>query len=378
MIMTPRPNPTPAIYTAPSRGGWATLAVRALALLLAIQLAGCSLGPDLAPISLEPDTEAPVWPVPPEKPRYVFIRTLIGERDFLAPGAETQQTVGSALKWLAGLAIGERDYLELRRPVSGTTGADGKIYVVDASLRSIVVFDLQGARLSRWELAAQAERFAAPVGIAEDGASGFLVTDAELAEVFRLDSEGRPTGRYGRGVLSRPTGIARDPASGLVYVADTGQHDIKVFDGEGNLVELIGSHGNGQGLFNAPTHLSFQQGQLYVADTLNFRVQVFDRSGEERLTFGRLGLFVGNMTRPKGVAAGGDGRIYVVESYFDHLLVYDRSGQLLLPIGGTGQAIGQFYLPSGVWTDSQGRVYVADMFNGRVVIFQELRQEGSP
>ena len=217
----------------------------------------------------------------------------------------------------------------------------------------------------------------APVGIVADGAGGFLVTDAELAEVFRLDADGQPVGRFGRGILERPTGIARDPVSGLVYVADTVRHDVKVFDPAGDLVELIGSHGNGQGLFNTPTHVSYFDGQLYVADTLNFRVQVFDRAGEERLTFGRLGLFVGDMTRPKGVAVGGGGRIYVVESYFDHLLVYDRNGRLLLPIGGTGQGTGQFYLPSGVWTDPQGRVYVADMFNGRVVVFQELSPEAA-
>ena len=78
------------------------------------------------------------------------------------------------------------------------------------------------------------------------------------------------------------------------------------------------------------------------------------------------------MTRPKGVAVGGDDRIYVVESYYDHLLVFDRGGRLLLPIGGTGAEVGRFYLPSGVWTDTSGRGYVAAMFHGRLVVFKEL------
>jgi DNA-binding beta-propeller fold protein YncE len=112
--------------------------------------------------------------------------------------------------------------------------------------------------------------------------------------------------------------------------------------------------------------------ELLVADTLNFRVQVFDRGRDGRLAFGSIGLFVGDMTRPKGVAVGGDGRIYVVESYYDHLLIFDQDGRLLLPIGGTGSEVGRFYLPSGVWTDDLGRVYVADMFNGRIVVFKEL------
>ena len=90
------------------------------------------------------------------------------------------------------------------------------------------------------------------------------------------------------------------------------------------------------------------------------------------MRLGRIGLFVGNMTRPKGIAVGGGGRIYVVESYYDHLLVFDREGRLLMPIGGTGADAGYFFLPSGVWTDPAGRVYVADMYNGRVTVLMEL------
>ena len=35
-----------------------------------------------------------------------------------------------------------------------------------------------------------------------------------------LDRDGNPRGSLGRGVLKRPTGLARDPASGEIYVAD--------------------------------------------------------------------------------------------------------------------------------------------------------------
>jgi DNA-binding beta-propeller fold protein YncE len=95
--------------------------------------------------------------------------------------------------------------------------------------------------------------------------------------------------------------------------------------------------------------------------------------GEYQLKFGRRGLYVGDLPRPKGIATDAGGRVYVVESYYDHLLVYSNDGQLLLPIGGTGSEIGQFYLPSGVWTDSKNRIYIADMFNGRVVILEYIQ-----
>lgn len=346
-------------------------------LLLIAAGAGCSAAPPDTSGLLEPDPSARVWPLAPNTPRYAYIGDLIGERDF-KKGQDTRGAVVKALKWIAGLVVGQSDYLELQRPVSGMTGEDGRIFVVDTGHRAVLVFDMPGARLLKWDKAAPGLPFSSPVGIASDGSGGVFVTDSELGAVFRLDAEGNPVGRIGSGVLTRPTGIARDERSGYIYVADTRAHDIKVFDDQGSLVELIGSRGDGHGSFNAPTHLAISNGELYVADTLNFRVHIFDTVGDDRLTFGRLGLYVGNMTRPKGVAVGSDGRIYVVESYFDHLLVYNREGQLLLPIGGTGRGVGQFYLPSGVWTDPSGRVYVADMFNGRIVMFKELPGEPMP
>ena len=105
---------------------------------------------------------------------------------------------------------------------------------------------------------------------------------------------------------------------------------------------------------------------------LNARVQVLSDEGEAQLVVGERGLYVGNLTRPKGVAIDDGGRIYVAESYYDYLLIFDVDGQLLLPIGGSGSSPGQFFLPGGIWTDAGNRIFVADVFNSRVVIFQYL------
>ncbi len=352
--------------------GWRRLALAAWVLPLWLVIAGCALKPQTVTPSLEPAPDARTWPLSPEHARYTLAGVLIGERNFLAPDHQTTSKARSVLNWLAGLIVGEPEYIELGRPVSGLTDDTGRVLVVDASHRAIVVFDMAGQRLLLWRDVDLGERFLSPVAIAADGAGGFLVTDSELGEVFRLASDGTPQGRFGRQILTRPTGIARDDKTGLVYVADTAQHDIKVFDANGALVDVLGGRGNAPGSFNTPTHLLFHGGQLYVVDTLNFRVQIFDRNGDGRLSFGGLGLFIGDLTRPKGVAVGGGNRIYVVESYYDYLLVFDDTGQLLLPIGGTGPDVGKFYLPAGVWTDAENRVYVADMFNGRVVVFKEL------
>jgi DNA-binding beta-propeller fold protein YncE len=109
-----------------------------------------------------------------------------------------------------------------------------------------------------------------------------------------------------------------------------------------------------------------------VTDGLNARVQALDDQGQAIGSIGQRGLYVGNLVRPKGVAADDEGNVYIVESMHDNLLVFDAQSRLLLALGGTGQDIGRFYLPSGVWIDARNRVFVADMFNGRVVVFQFL------
>ena len=223
-----------------------------------------------------------------------------------------------------------------------------------------------------WERAQGLANFVAPSGLAL--APGRLfVADAELGAVFVLDTRGEPQAAIGRGLLQRPTGLARDAKRGLLFVADTAAHDIKVFTDAGALVRVIGGRGQGDGEFNYPTYLAYANDELYVTDTLNSRIQVFSADGAvANRKFGERGLFIGNLVRPKGIGVDGEGNVYVVESYFDSLLVFSPSGEFLMPIGGTGTATGRFYLPAGVWVDSRNRVHVADMFNGRVVLFQFL------
>lgn len=347
------------------------LLLRACALTVCMLVLGCALQPEKTAPLLLPTADSIRWPLPPEKPRYAYVGTLIGEQDFLAAKKNTN-TARSTISWIIGIVFGEPDYVELQRPISGYVDDQGKILVVDASHRAVMVFDMREKVLRKWALAAPNESFINPIAITADGKGGYLVTDAERGEVIRLDPKGDPIGAFGKNILERPTGIARDPRSGTIFVADTGKHDIKLFDANGILFDTLGNRGTSPGQFNAPTHLAFANARLFVTDTLNFRIQVFDTLGDRKLVFGRLGLNVGNLTRPKGVAIGAGGRIYVIESYYDHLLVFNPTGELLIPIGGTGKTEGLFYLPNGVWTDREGRVFVADMFNGRVSVFKEL------
>jgi DNA-binding beta-propeller fold protein YncE len=318
-------------------------------------------------------SETVMWPAVPEVPRYRYAGQLTGERNF-GPAERSEPGMGEQLfRWVVGLADGSRNQPRmLVRPQTGMVDDAGRVYVSDAGRQAVFVFDAVEGRLLIWQQADGSEPFADPVGIAAGQAGEILVADATLGRIVRLGPDGRPLGSFGAEVLLRPTGLARDPVTGLIYVADTRDHDVKIFTSNGEYLRRIGRRGTARGEFNAPTHLAVAGSRLYITDTLNSRIQVLTLDGEPVGEIGKRGLYIGNLARPKGVTVDGEGHVYVVESYYDHLLVFDRLGQFLLPIGGTGAEVGQFFLPAGVWSDAKGRIYVADMYNGRVMVIQYL------
>lgn len=347
---------------------------------LSLALAGCASEPSVMrwdAAAEDRGSDGRVWPAPQtqEVPRYRYLGQLTGEANFrtVGTGRSLWREVWSVI---AGLSGRQQPPTELQRPSCGTVDAHGRVLVGDVSRGAVFVFDEAHGRLDVWDQAAAGQRFVSPVGIATDGkADGtgeVWVADAELGRVFRLDSAGRPLGVVGEGLLQRPTGLAYDARGRRWFVADGMAHDIKVFDTQGRLIDRWGRRGEATGEFNLPTHLAYTPGRLWVTDGLGARVQSLDDQGHPLSSIGRRGLYVGNLVRPKGVAADDEGNVYVVESLHDNLLVFDPQARLLMAIGGTGRDVGRFYLPSGVWIDARNRVFVADMFNGRVVVLQFL------
>lgn len=78
-----------------------------------------------------------------------------------------------------------------------------------------------------------------------------------------------------------PSDIEVDHARSLIYVVDSGNNRILVFDFDGKLQKAIGREGQGPAEFSRPSGLFiFEDGGLAVADHYNKRIQFFDKSGE--------------------------------------------------------------------------------------------------
>ena len=75
-------------------------------------------------------------------------------------------------------------------------------------------------------------------------------------------------------------------SNGDIYVLDSGNHRIQVFDKNGRFIRSIGRFGQGPGEFNRPEALALDlEDNIYVADTRNGRIQIFDRKGRRLHSF---------------------------------------------------------------------------------------------
>ena len=347
-------------------------------LLLAIStltlLSACALAPPRhafrMPAVAAGDAPAVVWPAPPEVPRYAFIGHLYGESNRPA-AAEERRGFSRFLAAVVGLDAERSDYFDLIQPQQGCSDSQGRVYVADSGRQAVIVFDEGLGEFFVWNEINLSIPFLSPVGVA-CAADSIWVTDSELSLIYRLDLEGALLGTVERGVVVRPTGISHDPRGERFFVSDTGADDIKVFDKHGSLIDVWGNTADGKVGLNRPTFIAYHDDRLYVADSLNARIEIFDSYGDYRGELGQRGLYVGNLTRPKGVALDSDGNVYVSESYYDHVIVYNQAGEVLMALGGSGIEAGEFSQPTGLWIDERDRVFVSDMLNRRISMFQYL------
>lgn len=305
------------------------------------------------------------WPPPPQQPRIRFLRSISHPSD-----------IGIKKGWfkraMDNLFGTEKFEGVMLRPY-GIYVASERLFVTDPGSHMVHIFDLGGKNYFTIK-EAQGEELPSPVGIAVDSHGEIFVSDSFLKRILVFDKDGKYIRDIGsQNMFLRPTGIALD--GDRIYIIDTQAHRVLVFNNRNNSYLFdFGKNGIGSSEFNYPTHIfSSSDHRLYITDSMNFRVQIFDRDGNYLSSFGRHGDGTGDFSKPKGIAVDSDNNIYVADADFDAVQIFDGKGTLLLGFGNTGSKAGEFVLPAGSFIDDQARLYIADSYNRRIQVFQYLK-----
>ncbi|OQA45970.1 MAG: Serine/threonine-protein kinase PknD [Chloroflexi bacterium ADurb.Bin325] len=240
----------------------------------------------------------------------------------------------------------------------------------------------------RKDVAAQVWDWGAPT-VAAEGLSGEPSISYESGQRTIAASQQIGLGVPGMapGQFNFPRAVAVDGA-GRVYVADSGNNRIQVFDANGAFLREWGSTckldtgegcvNGGQGQFNEPWGIAVgQDGSVYVSDTWNHRVQKFTNSGEFVTTWGVFGSTGGELGQesifygPRAITIGRDGNVYVMDTGNKRVQMFNPDGVFITQWGGGGVVDGRFDEPVGLGQDANGNWYVADTWNRRIQKFSE-------
>ena len=209
---------------------------------------------------------------------------------------------------------------------------------------------------------------------------------------------GKPGQTTGDDALNKPAAVAVDAAANEVYIADTGNRRIAVFDSEsGKFKRAWGAYGEKPGADpgaydpNAPAARQFRDvtcveiakdNMVYVCDRTSDRIQVFQKDGK----FVKEAVIAKNTTG--AVVAGQFGAVSSFGSVWDVALSNDAQQRYLFvadgqnkkvrilqrdslsevgSIGQGGRQPGRFLAVGSIAVDSRGNVYTGEQHHGKRV-----------
>lgn len=226
---------------------------------------------------------------------------------------------------------------DLGKPKGMGLDREGRVVVVEPHYMRINHFDEEGRLVAQWGCkGTNAGCFILPRGIGVNGVGEFFVS--EYTVVDRVQ-------RFGPLAVDPATGAVRPPAFERVW----------------------GEAGEGAGQFHRAEGLGIgPDGRVYVADSCNHRIQVFDREGVLVGGFGKAGSGRGQLSYPYDVQLDRTGTQFICEFGNSRITVLGMAGEIVELIGGPGGEPGRFANPWAIALDSQGNLYVADSQNHRV------------
>ncbi|RKZ16692.1 hypothetical protein DRQ53_05605 [bacterium] len=160
-----------------------------------------------------------------------------------------------------------------------------------------------------------------------------------------------------------------DVHDGEIFVADSHNNRLQVFDLEGRFLRTFGSTGYGDGEFRRNRGLCVSELGIFVTDAKNDRIQSFDLAGMHRWSQGSIGNAPDQFFRPRGIDVTPTGQLVITDADNHRVKVLRPDQSLRAVFGRRGSDEGDFVAPFDVAVSAEGHAYVIDIFNSRVQVF---------
>ncbi|MDD2780055.1 6-bladed beta-propeller [Sulfuricurvum sp.] len=211
----------------------------------------------------------------------------------------------------------------------------------------------------------------APFGLHVDANGKIYVVDTGEQRVFVFDPINNNMEVFagaGERLFASPVDVVTDE-KGAIYVADSVLRRVFVLSQEGETLRIIGEDDTLQ----RPTGITYDstRQRLYVVDTLAGVVQSYSSDGALIKTIGKEGGGDGEFNHPTYIAVGREGNLLVVDSMNHRVQILDCEGNFIRKFGQLGDQIGDFANPRGIAVDKDNNIYVADTLFNVIEIFNQ-------
>ncbi len=204
----------------------------------------------------------------------------------------------------------------------------GNLFVAEKLNHRVQKFDPTGKLLmTLGRLGSAPGDFNKPMDVAVDRKGFIYVADTGNNRLQKFDPTGRFLAEWGRFARRRGTEVnnpvsvaCTDEGFGYVYVLNGSDCKILKYDTDGNLVTSWPMHRKGEGAQCGPSRIRIEQRRytVYIADTENDRVILFDKEGE----------LLGELKGGK-VPFRKPGGLFVSDAFGEYVVVADTGNNLI-------------------------------------------------
>ena len=250
---------------------------------------------------------------------------------------------------------------------------NGDIVVAETGAHCVTIINKKGQKLKSFGKEGTKEgQFTSPHGVAISNNGHILVIDKQRLQ--KLTTDGmfvKSVSVIGRLQFNHPRGIAVHRATGQIFVTDSQNNRIQVFNPDFTFSNIISKPS--ALILNTPYDVAFDQNHnLHVVEWGSNCVTKLDTKIEKHSARnGSYGLSgSGQLFSPSSLTIN-DNLVYVTDWGDSRVLIFDTDGKFLHCFNKTGEKRLQHngYM-NGIATDTTGAyLYISDMFKNKITIY---------